>query len=89
MREIEIEDRYYIRVRGKVVGFVHGEELQRVWESMEADISDMRARLKGIATIIEDVDNRCAAVDGPVTPTLKEMTQKELSAIYKIAKQRL
>ena len=42
-------------------------------------------RLKRIAEIIEKVDNRCMAVDGPVTPTLEEMTQKEISEIYKLA----
>ena len=43
-------------------------------------------RLKAIAEIIEGVENRCAAVDGEVTPTLEEMTQSELSAIYRLAK---
>jgi len=42
-------------------------------------------RLKRIAEIIEAVDNRCMAVDGSVTPTLKEMTQKEISEIYALA----
>ena len=42
-------------------------------------------RLKRIAEIIEAVDNRCMAVDGPVTPTLQEMTQSEISEIYKLA----
>ena len=43
------------------------------------------ARLKRIATIIERVDERCMAVDGPVTPTLEEMTQREISEIYSLA----
>ena len=43
-------------------------------------------RLKKIANIIEGVDERCMAADGPVTPTLEEMTQEELSKIYKLAK---
>ncbi len=42
-------------------------------------------RLTRIKTIIEDVDNRCGAADGPVTPTLQEMEQRELSAIYALA----
>ncbi len=42
-------------------------------------------RLKEIAQIIEGVDNRAAACDGPVTPTLIEMTQKEMSRIYRLA----
>lgn len=44
-------------------------------------------RLKRIAEIIEGVDHRCMAADGPVTPTLDEMTQKEISEIYKLASQ--
>lgn len=42
-------------------------------------------RLNRIAEIIESVDQRCMAADGPVTPTLKEMTQAELSEIYTLA----
>lgn len=48
--------------------------------------NDAIARLAKIASIIEGVDNRCMAADGPVTPTLKEMTQAEMSAIYALAK---
>lgn len=44
-------------------------------------------RLARIAQIIERVDLRCAAVDGPVTPTLQEMTQKELSEIYSLSRE--
>lgn len=42
-------------------------------------------RLKCIANIIESVDNRCLAADGPVPPTLQEMTQAEVSEIYALA----
>lgn len=42
-------------------------------------------RLTRIASIIERVDERCMAVDGPVTPTLQEMTQEEISAVYALA----
>jgi hypothetical protein len=31
---------------------------------------------------IEAVENRCMAVDGPVTPTHKEITDDELRAVY-------
>lgn len=41
--------------------------------------------LRRIAEIIEHVDHRCMATDGPVTPTLKEMTQEEISRIYALA----
>lgn len=43
-------------------------------------------RLERIAEIIEAVDRRCAAVDGPVTSTLQEMEQHELSTIYALAR---
>ncbi len=43
-------------------------------------------KLKRIAQIIEAVDDRCMACDGPVTPTLKEMRQAEISEIYELAK---
>lgn len=42
-------------------------------------------RLAEIARIIEAVDNRAMAADGPVTPTLQEMTQAEISRIYALA----
>lgn len=44
------------------------------------------ASLERIAEIIEAVDNRCLHIDGPVPPTLDEMTQDEISAIYALAK---
>lgn len=44
-------------------------------------------KLDRIAEIIETVDNRCMAADGPVPPTLSEMTQAEISEIYKLAKE--
>ena len=43
------------------------------------------ARLKRIAAIIGHVDNRCMAAEGNVTPTLSEMRQEEISAIYALA----
>ncbi len=48
---------------------------------------DLQNRLHRIAEIIEGVDQRCMAADGPVTPTLKEMRQDEISEIYKLAKE--
>lgn len=42
-------------------------------------------RLNEIARVIERVDDRCLAADGPVTPTLQEMTQAEIGRIYKLA----
>lgn len=52
---------------------------------MTRDWKELRRRLETIAEIIESVDNRCMAADGPVTPTLQEMRQGEISAIYAIA----
>jgi len=44
-----------------------------------------KQRLFEIARIIEVVDIRCMAADGPVSKTLEEMTQKEISKIYQLA----
>lgn len=43
-------------------------------------------RLKQIAEIIESVDDRCLAADGPVTPTHREIRLNEIQKIYKLAK---
>lgn len=42
-------------------------------------------RLAAIKTIIEAVDSRCMAVDGPVPATLDEMSQAEISEVYRLA----
>lgn len=42
-------------------------------------------RLHAIADILEEVDNRCMAVDGPVTETRHEITGDELRLIYRLA----
>ena len=41
-----------------------------------------KERLNRIAQILESVDCRCAAADGPVTPTRHEITDAELHSIY-------
>lgn len=38
--------------------------------------------LQRVRSIILSVENRCMAADGPVTPTLEEMTEDELRAIW-------
>ena len=43
-------------------------------------------RLAKIAEIIEVVGNRAMVADRPVTTTLDEMTQHEMTAIYLLAK---
>jgi hypothetical protein len=46
-------------------------------------------RLRGVAhayvSMIETVEQRCMAADGPVTPTHKEITDAELRAVYLLA----
>jgi hypothetical protein len=43
-------------------------------------------RLRKIASLIEEVDNRAAAADGPVTPTRLEMTDREMRQVYALTK---
>lgn len=45
----------------------------------------LRERLLEIAAIIEEVDRRCEAADGPVTRTKDEITDLEILRIYKLA----
>jgi hypothetical protein len=44
-----------------------------------------RARLSSIKEIIDGIENRCLAADGPVTNTRHEMTDEELRRIYRLA----
>lgn len=50
--------------------------------------SDRGRRLRRIAEIIEAVDERCLAHDGPVGDTREEMSKKEMQEIYDLAKGR-
>jgi hypothetical protein len=43
-------------------------------------------RLRKIAIIIENVDQRCTAADGPVSNTRIEMTDDEMRQIYRLSK---
>jgi hypothetical protein len=47
------------------------------------------AYLEKIINILETVDQRRAAVDGPVTPANQEITASELRKIYLLAKKAL
>jgi len=38
-----------------------------------------------VVQIIEGIDQRCMAADGPVTPTVDEITAKEMRLIYRAA----
>lgn len=46
---------------------------------------DARFKLERIKDIIDLVENRCLAADGPVTNTRYEMTDAELQSIYTLA----
>lgn len=47
--------------------------------------SDFRQRLKEIHDIIDLVEQRCLAADGPVTKTHDEITDEELREIYQLS----
>jgi hypothetical protein len=66
-------------------GKTHGPEVEEI-AAMNAKRLTYRRRLELIAELLEAVDNRCMAVDGPVTPTRLEITDKELQRIYVLAK---
>lgn len=56
-------------------------------ENNIAEVKDgVRKHAQRIADILETVDNRAMAADGPVTPTLQEINQRELKELYKSAK---
>jgi len=52
---------------------------------LDQQLRDAVKRLNRIAEIVENVDARCMHADGDVTPTLEEMTQEEISEIYRLA----
>lgn len=43
-------------------------------------------RLKAIVDIIERVDDRCLAADGPVPKTRRQIKDEEIVRIYRLAK---
>ena len=49
------------------------------------EVAMLRARLHSIKEIIDMVENRCMAADGPVTNTRHEMSDEELRRIYRLA----
>jgi hypothetical protein len=53
---------------------------------MHKSAPDMFGRLNTIVNIIETVDRRCEAADGPVPSTREEMTDVEMRQIYKLAR---
>jgi hypothetical protein len=49
-----------------------------------ATIATMERAINRFNEILDTVEIRCMAVDGPVTPTLQEITEKELSDLWKV-----
>lgn len=52
---------------------------------MKIHLMTETARLREIAEIIEGVDRRAMAADGPIGDTREEMTDKEMRRIYVLA----
>jgi hypothetical protein len=66
-------------------GDPHGEcaaEIQR----LKRDNEHLRKSMQLILGVIDGVEQRCMAADGPVTPTCDEITDAELRVIYELAK---
>lgn len=59
--------------------------LLRLAETMLSQVRQAKMSTELIVQIIEEVDNRCLAVDGPVTKTRLEMTDEEMCEIYEAA----
>lgn len=60
-------------------------ELEGVTRDSGDSAAMMHARLTSIKEIIEGIENRCMASDGPVTNTRHEMSDEELRRIYRLA----
>ena len=50
--------------------------------SMVNEIRLWRSAGNALVGLVDTVENRCMAADGPVTPTLREMTEDEFCTIY-------
>lgn len=50
-----------------------------------AEIAKLRAVAQAYVDMIERVESRCMAADGPVTKTCDEITDAELIVVYKLA----
>lgn len=60
-------------------------ELENVARDNADSAAVANARLTSIREIIDGIENRCMAADGPVTNTRHEMTDEELRRIYRLA----
>ncbi len=47
-------------------------------------MTELTREIERFNAIIETIEARCMAVDGPVTPTLKEMREDELAEIWRL-----
>lgn len=71
------------RAIGKVLA-KHDSGVIEVCLELVDEIEALEKRLRDIRSIIESVENRCMAADGPVTNTRDEMTDEELRRIYRL-----
>ncbi len=64
---------------------VYRQTRRKLYEEALGEQDMLRSRLLAIKEIIDGIENRCMAVDGPVTNTRVEMTDAELQRIYRLA----
>lgn len=88
-----LSNRYYLATRYTVhdthitahTKYDCTEAIKMILDEKNSVILALEERLQRIATIIERVDNRCLATDGPVSRTCDEMTDDEMREIYRLA----
>jgi hypothetical protein len=64
---------------------VSAEKVAEIARDNYESVLMLEARMRSIRGIIDAVENRCMAADGPVTNTRHEMTDEELQRIYRLA----
>ena len=52
------------------------------WETLTRAAERLSNAISSFNRIIDGIEQRCMAVDGPVTPTLQEMKEKELRNLW-------
>lgn len=56
---------------------------------VESEVEHLKAELARVTAefveIIERIDHRCSAIDGPIPPTLQEATTEELRRLWNLA----
>lgn len=50
-------------------------------------MKDITKAIDQFNAVIDAIESRCMAADGPVTPTLQEMREDELASIWKLLQQ--